>query len=77
MVCTPFLLQVCCKVCYCKRKTHDIERYTVGFLGADDGNRTHTASLGSWSSTTKLHLHAVWFILASFLRLVNLFSHGP
>ena len=25
------------------------------FCGADDGNRTHTASLGSWSSTTKLH----------------------
>ena len=26
--------------------------------GADDGNRTHTASLGSWSSTTKLHLRS-------------------
>ncbi len=24
-------------------------------IGADDGNRTHTTSLGSWSSTTKLH----------------------
>ena len=30
-----------------------------GFFGADDGNRTHTASLGSWSSTTKLHLHRI------------------
>ena len=32
--------KVCYKVCYCKRKNHDIERYTVGFIGADDGNRT-------------------------------------
>ena len=33
-------------------------RRTAGAFnfGADDGNRTHTASLGSWSSTTKLHL---------------------
>lgn len=26
-------------------------------VGADDGNRTHTDSLGSCSSTIKLHLH--------------------
>lgn len=28
-------------------------------VGADDGNRTHIASLGSWSFATKLHPHNV------------------
>ena len=26
-------------------------------IGAGDGNRTHTASLGSWSTTTMQHPH--------------------
>ena len=41
------------------------ERWFHGlFDGADDGNRTHTASLGSWSSTTKLHLHKLRTLLS-------------
>lgn len=29
--------EVCYKVCYWQRKTHGIERYTVGFYGGELG----------------------------------------
>ncbi len=45
----------------------------AGVFGADDGNRTHTASLGSWSSTTKLHLHFFFIIIYPLYANVKLF----
>ena len=38
------------------KKEKSTRKPSAHSCGADDGNRTHTASLGSWSSTTKLHL---------------------
>ena len=37
--------------------------------GADDGNRTHTASLGSWSSTIKLHLQTICIIIIFLIKI--------
>ena len=41
------------------------------YLGADDGNRTHTTSLEGWSSTTKLHLRESVFIIAVLQGVVK------
>ena len=41
-----------------KTKTPDLSRvFTLYYYGAGDGNRTHAASLGSWSSAIEPHPH--------------------
>ena len=59
-------------------------RHITPLYGADDENRTRTASLGSWGSATKLHPHnrriktpdpyLANTTIAQILNAVNLFS---